>query len=499
MSRSAVCIASLTVLAGAAHAQIQGPSSSQTPYVLPYQNNPNVVTKSILTVGDTIGGYKMVGIPDGLGAFNNGDGSFTLLMNHELGASVGAVRAHGSKGAFVSRWAIDAASLTVTSGRDHNTSGSDILQNNTGAGWVAASTAYNRLCSADLAAPSAYRFGDLGTDARIYMNGEESGAEGRAFGHVVTGADANKSYELPRLGKFSWENSVANPKAQAKTIVAGTDDSTVNGQVYFYVGNKTNSGNDVERAGLNNGNLYGVRVQGMTSESRTSIPAPGTRFDMFNKGDVSAQTGATINQNSVNNGVTNWLRPEDSVWDSRPGFENNLYFVTTDNVSSLGGKSRLWKMSFDDIANPEAGGTLTNLMTGDEGQNMFDNLTIDSTGRILIQEDPGNNDVLSRIWAFDTNSGKYGIVATADAARFGIGGASFLTRDDESSGIIDASGTLGQGWFLLDMQAHYANADADLVEGGQLLAMYVAPGTVPAPGTIVLGAGALILASRRRR
>ena len=31
----------------------------------------------------------MVGIPDGLGAFDNGDGTFTVLMNHELGNTQG--------------------------------------------------------------------------------------------------------------------------------------------------------------------------------------------------------------------------------------------------------------------------------------------------------------------------------------------------------------------------------------------------------------------------
>jgi len=37
----------------------------------------------------------------GLGAFDNGDGTFTVLMNHELGATSGVARAHGGKGAFV--------------------------------------------------------------------------------------------------------------------------------------------------------------------------------------------------------------------------------------------------------------------------------------------------------------------------------------------------------------------------------------------------------------
>ena len=81
------------------------------------RSQPGVVTKSILTVGDSAAGYRMVGIPDGLGAFDNGDGTFTVLMNHELGATAGAVRDHGAKGAFVSKWTIDKDSLEVAPGR----------------------------------------------------------------------------------------------------------------------------------------------------------------------------------------------------------------------------------------------------------------------------------------------------------------------------------------------------------------------------------------------
>lgn len=51
----------------------------------------------------------------------------------------------------------------------------------------------------------------------------------------------------------------------------------------------------------------------------------------------------------------------------------------------------------------------------------------------------------------------------------------FETQDEESSGIVDASSVLGHGWFLLVVQSHklIAGSDPDLVEGGQLLAMYV--------------------------
>jgi hypothetical protein len=99
-----------------------GPSSSESPYVL--RSEPGVVTKSILTVGDSVNlkpdgtPYRMVGIPDGLGAFDNGNGTFTLLMNHELGNTQGIVRAHGARGSFVSKWTIEKSSLRVLHGED---------------------------------------------------------------------------------------------------------------------------------------------------------------------------------------------------------------------------------------------------------------------------------------------------------------------------------------------------------------------------------------------
>ena len=74
-----------------------------------------------------VGGYTMVGIPDGLGAFNGPNNKFTLLMNHELSDTAGIVRANGFKGAFVSRWEIENGTLAVTNGRDLNTSPADVF------------------------------------------------------------------------------------------------------------------------------------------------------------------------------------------------------------------------------------------------------------------------------------------------------------------------------------------------------------------------------------
>jgi len=62
-------------------------------------------------------------------------------------------------------------------------------------------------------------------------------------------------------------------------------------------------------------------------------------------------------------------------------------------------------------------------------------------------------------------------IAQHDPQRFISGAPAFLTQDEESSGVIDMAGILGPGWYLLDVQAHYAT-DAETVEGGQLLAVY---------------------------
>ena len=477
-SRSRPLFALISPAIGAAApalAQLIGPSTAAAPYLLP--SRAGVSTTSLLTVGDQVGGYTMVGIPDGLGAFDGPGDSLTLMMNHELGFGVGAVRAHGAAGAFVSRWEIDKTDLSVTSGRDHNTAGSDVHTWN-GAGYTQGTAPFGRFCSADLAAPGAFRFGDLGTDARILTNGEEVGAEGRSFAHILTGADENTTWQLPRLGRFSWENAVPSPYAQQKTIVVGTDDSSP-GQVYVYVGEKTDAGNDIERAGLTNGALYGVQVSGFPTERRMR-PANGA-FDLFDLGNVENLSGASLNSQSNANDVTNFRRPEDGAWDPRPGHENNFYFVTSDTLTSGGGRSRLYRMTFDDLEDPLAGGTVTALLEGEEGHEMFDNLTIDTLGRVLIQEDPGSSSRLAKLWLYDSDTGGVAEVAAHNANFFTPGAADFLTTNEESSGILDAANLLGPGWFLLDVQAHYG-LPGEQVEGGQLLALYVDPAIVPEPG-----------------
>lgn len=459
-----------------------GISSSQTPYVLGV--DPSISTVALLTVGDQVGfksdgttPWRMVGIPDGLGAFDNHDGTFTLLMNHELSPADGVVRDHGSTGAFVSSLTIDKATLQVTEAHDLI---QNVFQYNVATdSYVLATTQFNRFCSADLAGETAFYnpVSGLGYDGgRIFLNGEESGLEGRAMAHIASGAEAGDSYELAWLGNMAYENVVANAHTGDKTVVAVTDDGQ-NGQVYFYFGDKQATGNAIEKAGLAGGSLFGIHVDELDNATANNNESTGTNlggdykstFSLVDLGDVSAKTGATIDAESEAAKVTSFLRPEDGAWDTQD--PNRFYFVTTDAFNA---PSRLWAVDFNDASNPAAGGTISMLLDGTEGQQMMDNITVSKDGKVLIQEDVGNNAHIGKIWEYDPTTDSLTLLAQHDPDRFVTGAPNFLTQDEESSGIIDVTdilGSAGQNAFLLDVQAHY-NIGGELVQGGQVVLMY---------------------------
>ncbi|MFZ4521347.1 MAG: SdiA-regulated domain-containing protein [Bacteroidales bacterium] len=460
-----------------------GPTSSATPYIIP--QSAGVTTTSLLTVPDAIGPFTMCGVPDGLGAFDNNDGTFTLLMNHELGNNLGAVRSHGSIGSFVSKWIINKTTLAVQSG-------SDLMVNvNLWDPFTSTYTTYNssnpsilarfgRFCSADLPAPSAFHNSGagVGTPERIFMTGEEVNDESRGMAHIATGPNAGTSWELPALGKGAWENEVACPASGNRTVVALLNDGT-DGQVYFYIGQKTATGNEIERAGLTNGHPWGLIVSGFPVErvNGTTIntpPSPGTAFTLVDLGDVRTLTGAALNTLSNTNGVTKFSRPEDGAWD--PQHPNDFYFNTTDQFAN--GYSRLWKLHFTDILNPQLGGTITAVLDGTEGQKMLDNLAIDQYGHIILQEDVGSNAHNGKMWQYTIATDNLKLVAAHDPSRFGdigVPATAPFNQDEESSGIIDVQSILGPGKFLTSDQAHYS-VPLPAVEGGQLL-MFFNPDT----------------------
>ena len=444
-----------------------GVHSSEAPFLTPL--GCPVKQAAILTTGDSPNPkpdgsrYRMVGAPDGLGAFDNGDGTFTLLANHGLGVNSGIVRAHGARGAFVSKWRIRKSDLAVLAGADLIQKVAKFSLDTGGYTEPSAGVAFGRFASADLPASSALYdvASELGFDGNLLFNGEQIGDEGRAWVHGMDGV----SFEFPRMGKANWESLVPNPGSGKRTVVIGTDGSA-GGQLYVYLGEKTKDGGPMERAGLTNGELFGLRVRGVAAEDAAAGIPDGT-FELASLGNVDAKSGAELQAESARALVTGFQVPADGAWD--PNSPNDFYFVTK---AAFQLPSRLYRLRFFDAANPAQGGLVEMLLDGGEGHHMLDGVAVDKKGHVYLQEDPGPTDYLAGIWRYDIASDQLSEVSRHDPSFFGPGSTTFLTNDEESSGILDASDILGPSRFLLTTQAHVPLRDAELVEGGQLALLF---------------------------
>jgi serralysin len=485
--------------AGADHVPLQGPSSTSGPYVVPLQSTWTAT--ALITAGDgvrhgedVVRAYRMVGAPGGLAALNNGDGTATILINHKLKASEGSVRAHGAKGSFLSQWTIDRNSLRVLYGRDL---ASQVITNG--------KPALSQLGSVNLPGFGAF-FNEstgYGYDGHIVLSGEDSGAEDRQFAWVL---EERAAYELPRFGRFRHANAHASPYAGDTTVVISnadmqpaSSDGQANGRVFVYVGQKRATGNPVERAGLANGKLYGLVVDAPfitpglpfsgNTENRADDKGTSGTFTLAELDPESPaaelEAAARVAQ------VTSFLRPGDGVWDLRN--PARYFFTTMDRLDSTEieggfqvGRSRLWSLTFTDLSDPTKGGRIDMLLDGREGGNMFENLSVDRSGRIYLQENTGNAAHASKIWTYDPVGGTLAAVMRSDPARFGdiVAGKPLpakapFTQDESTSGILDVTGLFADAvWFhggqvfLATVQARYRTGDQEIVEGGQLVLLY---------------------------
>lgn len=495
-------VSAVTAAPAAAGPANTGPSSSTKPYVVPVA--PGVQTRSLITVGDAAtNGYRYVGIPDGLGLYTK-NGVATVLTNHELRGTQGVVRRHGQKGAFVSQLTINPHTYEVTTGADlidpgvaywnyvtqaysgvPSTGGAN--PRNLADAFPAQTAEFQRFCSSSLTDPRQL-FNPAtgrGYNGQIYFANEESGDEGRLFGVTTDGT----AVQLPKLSLFSWENTIAAPNRGDRTVVLGNEDGG-DGQLWVYAGSKSRKGGPFTRAGLTNGFSSVIDAVDETVTNDAEFRAKygkGTPAEVDLSEVEWDQSGAAQNKEAKADGLT-LNRIEDGAFDPRN--PNAYYFLTTeggdktvpsgyDDGERDGGG--LWKLTFEDVDHPELGGTLELVLDGSEAPYLSkpDNLTIEGRN-LLIQEDPGNTQHVARIVAYSLASGKRGVVAEFDRSKFGTSTPTStdapITMDEESSGIIPASGPAGPfpgGTFLFDAQVHKASPDPELVEPGQLLALRV--------------------------
>jgi hypothetical protein len=461
-------------------------ATSVKPYVEPVGGQYQV--RALFSADDTVpllGGapgqqYRMVGIPDGLGAHPNRDGTSTLYMNHELGftaLSEPVVGGPKNRGAIVSQWVLDADGDPVAGRRAYDR----IFAENRllGPAPVVGNEAQMprqlaRFCSGFLAGPA------NGFDRPIYLTNEESGGaesfDGRG-GQSVAIFDG-ELHTLPKLGRSNKENSVVQPGQGTRTVIFPTEDgpATLDNQLYMYVGKKDRSAKAsvLARNGLDNGTLYVFRSLDPAHNSERSFTGGSVTGEWVPIPGAEALTDVELEAASDAVGAMTFVRPEDGAFN--PNNPNEFFFDTTgsssgadDGVNELG---RLYSLRLNK-SDPLKPATLSVVYNADTvvaagGDIAISPDNIGVSGRYLMINEDGTTEsrlVMAAkgrdgsIWRFDLVKGRVGVDA-ATATRVaqldppGRDGVAVGPGVWETSGIIDTSASFGADTWLSDVQAH---------------------------------------------
>lgn len=488
-------------------------------YVLSANEAATITT--LATSGDVITGKILRGTPDGMGVMKNADGTLSILSNHEMSISDKTVQlsksATGSWGSTISKLTYNPSTNTVSKLESFissvnyydytNKAFTSDFTKSIPVGYPALdsfgsenfSNGLNRFCSANLVQAGGLLFKDgkksYGYNGAIYFTSEEGSDYSRTFAFDSNG----NGFQLPKMGLGGYENALTNPASGKSTVVMLNEDGDEKlSQLFMYVGTKQEKGaNFVEKAGLNNGQLYAISVK----NARTDLKFRST----YKVGEKASVAFNPLNtdpafadvQAQAQGAGTTFSRVEDGEWD--PKNPNVYYFLTTQStkdpiatvpnpatptVSRDGGA--LWRLTFKDVKNPMKGASLEMLLNGGETPYLSkpDNLAIDESGHILIQEDPGNNAHLARVVAYRISDGKLGVVAQFDKQYFATDATTPITIDEESSGMVNANAFLKKSgdnasYFFFNAQVHATTSKARLesapvdaldtaaIEGGQ--------------------------------
>jgi hypothetical protein len=426
-----------------------GALTAERPYLVPAAGAAVAITP-LLTAGEMVADYQMAGVPDGLGAYLDGDQA-VVFMNHELSQDEGSL-----SDSRVSRLVLDPATGAVLSGT-----------------YVVSGTeGYWSLCSASLAGP------EVGFDPPVFLTGEETWEGPKGGLALAIDAVSGAVTELPWLGHIAHENQVAVPGFEGKTVIVATDDDSNGSELYMYV---ADSPADV-LAGK--GQLYVFKADDAagTSDVAKGTTLTGQFIPIDQKDNVD---GKTLQDKVWADGAFRFVRTEDVTYDRNS--PNVIYFTDTgDNEDpnlaadgtpfSLNG--RLYTMTLDP-ADPTKVTAFTVLLDGDAGDELRnpDNIDADKT-TIMIQEDLNgynraeDSEAVARIWAYAIADGTLSPVAQLDqSAGDGLVDAGDAAGSWESSGILNVSDIFVEGTWLTDVQAHTITAPqfGGEDESGQLL------------------------------
>jgi hypothetical protein len=478
-------------------------ATSVKPYVVPVGGEYEItalfsVDDRVPETSDPTRQYRMVGIPDGLGAYANGDGTSTLFMNHEFvrgDRSEPLVGGPRYRGAFVSKWILDGDGNPISGERAFDT----VFMENTLVGPAAevgnTTRPFARFCSGSLAgAPH-------GFDRWIYLTNEEenSPAAFDGLGGLSVAVYDNEAHALPKLGRFSKENTLVQPTQGTETVIFSLEDgpATLDNQLYMYVGTKDPSAASVlARNGLDNGKLYVFRSLDLDRNSERTFTRGSVTGEWIEVPGADAMTDVQLEAASDAVNAMTFVRPEDGAYN--PNNSNEFFFVTTgsstgadDGVNELG---RLYSLRLHpvDPLGPARLRIVYNADTvvagGSDTALSPDNL--DASSRYLMINEDGTTESRAAmaakgrdgsIWRFDLVTASLGGagVDASSATRVveldppGRDGIAVGPGVWETSGIIDTSALFGADTWLSDVQAHGPTTEPApfTVEDGQLFIM----------------------------
>jgi glycerophosphoryl diester phosphodiesterase len=511
-------------------------------YVTDLPSNGGYDTTPLLTVGDEvpllegeIGNFTpsqdktfaFAGIPDGTGVYETED-AYYVFVNHELSAErdvetgsstnpdvltepvvsdISSTVEGQIQGARVSVFQFD-KDWNVIGGKNLvetavDSTGEYVLDTTSGAyinsegESLSGTGGFDRFCSGYLAT---YGF----EGGPIWFAPEEGDETSRGWAVTPDGT----ALALEGLGHYSKENVVAASEYRAdnseKTVLFSTEDFT-DGELYMFVGQQTAD----DPNGFKDGDLYTLRVDDFDFET---IP----EGESFAATWTPVPDAIALNPNgeflsdwvNAQGRSTDFERLEDFAED--PNNPGTFYFATTGTAESRGGDPTTSEddaTTPEDAANPygrlyrfslnpdDPTGAISDfelVHEGGPGKGVsYDNITVDSNGHVLIQEDETafGGDVMTaenrdaRVYSYniasDTVTPLLGVVESAAGAELNDPAE---VGEWETSGIIevDPDAQPDTSSYLFDVQAHTIE-DPNYVEGGQLL--LATPGDGPINGT----------------
>jgi hypothetical protein len=377
-------------LASSLHAQ--GFKTPEFSYMAP-QASGDFNYEPLVTVGDRVPltgdaskSFAMAGIPDASGIYRDRiTGEIILFCAHEVGQTVKSSVFPGETpflGSFVSRYVLNNDG-SVKSG---NVAYTQVFKEN--ALWgntprTGSQSAFTRFCSGAFAGPQ------HGMDRPIFFTNEETfgsaqfstkrgltaagvaptagnpdlNPDGDGLGAQSVAIFDGKMHTLPALGRIGRENTIVQPRRDAKTVIISTEDAGAPSYVYMYVGTKLRrSTSGLDKNGLTNGETYVLC-------SRDQQDNEGT----FTSGSLPVQWRKINNAKNLSDqqlleaadaiGAFGFVRVEDAEFDPTAPTRNLFLATTGGSISNRLG--RLYQLTMNPT-NPQADGTLNVVYNADQ-------------------------------------------------------------------------------------------------------------------------------------